>query len=324
MEPIETHPGYSRLSIIVPVFNEELLLHRFRDLLYPTLVELKKSIDVQVCFVNNGSTDSSLKILSDTDFLPDIACAVITLSRNFGYETALIAGLTHSDSELFCLLDADGEDDPVLMLNYLSEIYRGSDVVQGIRRKRFESVGTRWFRSFSYLVLSRLSDDSFIRNGGNFAMFTRRVRDAILAENVSFPFLRSTFSRCGYSTFLVPYDRLPRIDGKSKYRKFSLLKFALAGFLTTTTFPLRLISYFGILSVPFVFLVSGLRYFFPSSSTPLLTISIIVTEILLSLGLISLYLARIYKETLGKPLFYVDWCSSFSTSDFVLKKHNTN
>lgn len=318
MELVAARRPHASLTIVIPVYNEELLLIRFRDILLPVLNRLNEQLQVQVCFVNNGSIDSSLEILSERDFLVEIPYAVLTLTRNFGYETALIAGLTHTDSDLYCLLDADGEDDPELILSFLQIINQNIDIVQGVRRKRYESFGTRWFRSAAYWMLSRISDDLFIQNAGNFAIFTRRVRNAILIENANFPFLRSTFSRSGYPIALVPYDRLPRIDGKSKYRKFSLLKFALAGFLTTTTYPLRFITYLAGFSIPFVFLLGIVRHFYPTSTAPTLTISIIVTEILISFGLISLYIARIYKETLGKPLFYVDWFRSHIVSDFKI------
>ena len=121
----------------------------------------------------------------------------------------------------------------------------GNQIAIGIRRKRIESVVTKSFRTLSYSILSRLGDDPFRKNAGNFSMFSKVARDAILIENNSYPFLRSTLSRTGYRIEEFPHNRNPRIDGKSKYRKISLLKFAIAGFMTTTTWPLRFVSYLG-------------------------------------------------------------------------------
>jgi glycosyltransferase involved in cell wall biosynthesis len=308
--------GYNKiLTIIIPVFNEELVIEKFLDQLKSIVEKLSRKHDCRVLFVNNGSTDNSLEILNSRSF-QFTSFGVLTLTRNFGYEAALVAGLNYVKSGFYALCDADGEDPLELLLDFQEQIMLGNEIVIGIRKKRFESSITRIFRNLSYRFLSKISDDPFIRNAGNFSIFSEKVRNAILTENNSFPFLRATLSRTGYSTVEFVHDRNPRIDGKSKYRKFGLLKFAVAGFMTATTWPLRFIAYAAVFNI-FTFFT----YFFSSlffsatidkNSFYYCLILFLATEIIIFLGVIALYLARIYKNSLGRPLFYVDWNRSWT------------
>lgn len=303
------------LTIIVPIFNEELVIEKFLSQLNPVVKDLRKNQSVRVLFVNNGSTDSSLELLlQKASELEDFG--ILTLARNFGYETALVAGLTHADGHFFALCDGDGEDPVSLLIEFQNSIMAGNQIAIGIRRKRIESVVTKSFRTLSYSILSRLGDDPFRKNAGNFSMFSKVARDAILIENNSYPFLRSTLSRTGYRIEEFPHNRNPRIDGKSKYRKISLLKFAIAGFMTTTTWPLRFVSYLGGLN--FIG-IAGYMFALATGHGQAQINYILLTlgwELLGSVGVISLYLARIYKNSLGRPLFYVDWNESHALGAF--------
>jgi len=303
------------LTIIVPIFNEELVIEKFLSQMIPVVKELRMNQSVRVLFVNNGSTDSSPKLLlQKASALEDFG--ILTLARNFGYETALVAGLTHADSNYFALCDGDGEDPVNLLIEFQKSIMRGNQIAIGIRKNRIESVVTKSFRSLSYSILSKLGDDPFRKNAGNFSMFSKVARDAILTENNSYPFLRSTLSRTGYRIEEFPHNRNPRIDGKSKYRKISLLKFAIAGFMTTTTWPLRFVSYLGGLNFIVIagyMLALAMGHGEAQINFFLLTLG---WELLGSVGVVSLYMARIYKNSLGRPLFYVDWNESHALGGF--------
>ena len=309
------------LTIIVPIYNEELVIDKFAAQLLPTFKKLELKQNCQLLFVNNGSTDESLKLLRGAG-LPFSNFGILTLARNFGYETALIAGLTHAESDYYALCDGDGEDPAGLLLQFQESIISGNEIAIGIRQNRVESRVTKSFRRMSYSILSRLGDDPFRKNAGNFSMFSKVARNAILAENNSFPFLRSTLSRTGYKLEEFPHNRNPRIDGKSKYRKISLLKFAIAGFMSTTTWPLRFISYVGslnLLLLPSYFL-SEVIGFNPSLS---INISLLLaTESTFFAGIVALYLARIYKNSLGRPLFYVSWRDSLESGTFSFSGKN--
>lgn len=299
------------LTIVVPVYNEELVLERFVSGLAEITSRLEAKFECAVMFVNNGSTDSSLDLLRS--FAPKFEnFGILSLTRNFGYETALIAGLTHAPGQIFALCDADGEDPFELLLDFQNALLGGNEIAIGIRKNRHEAKITQVFRLVSYKILASLSDDPFRRNAGNFSMFSEAVRNAILRENLSFPFLRSTLSRTGYKTMEFPHDRNPRIDGKSKYRKISLMKFAIAGFMTATTWPLRLVSYLAAANALIFSFIGFLQIIFPQiSASPGYFTQLLLTEIGLSLGVIALYVARIYKNSLGRPLFYVDWQNSY-------------
>jgi len=305
------------LTIIIPVYNEELVLERFTSGLAETVSKLQEKNECNVLFVNNGSTDSSLDLLKNCASKFE-SFGILSLTRNFGYETALIAGLTHAPGEIFALCDADGEDPFELLVEFQSALTNDYEIAIGIRKNRHEAGITRGFRLMSYRILSKLSDDPFKRNAGNFSMFSLAVRNAILRENLSFPFLRSTLSRTGYRAMEFPHDRNPRIDGKSKYRKISLMKFAIAGFMTATTWPLRFISYLAAFNLLVFIMCWFLNVFFAIAFTNYLDslALFLLTEIGLSLGVIALYVARIYKNSLGRPLFYVDWKNSYQQGGF--------
>ena len=302
------------LSIIIPVFNEEKALPLFLNILKPVLKVLETKIEVQTLFVKNGSTDRTLELL-----LPEFSAhtmGVLSLSRNFGYEAAIIAGIENADTDLFAVIDADGEDNQKYLIDFLKSILDGNSVAIGIRGIRFESLATRSFRKFGYKILSKVSDDSFIVNAGNFIMFDKLVKDAVLKENLNYPFMRSTIARSGFKTMKHYYDRQPRLDGKSKYRKFGLIKFAGSGFLSTTTWPLRMISYATLATVPIVFLIGFAARFLKISDLPIASITLVTTEILVSTAIISMYLARIYKVSLKRPIYFIDPFQTLFDSDF--------
>jgi glycosyltransferase involved in cell wall biosynthesis len=310
------------LTIIVPVYNEELVLDRFVSGLAMIISRLQEKYKCSVLFVNNGSTDTSLDLLKN--LAPKFEnFGILSMTRNFGYETALIAGLTHAPGDIFALCDADGEDPFELLLDFQSALLNGYEIAIGIRKNRHEARVTRAFRLVSYKILAKLSDDPFRRNAGNFSMFSLVVRNAILRENLSFPFLRSTLSRTGYRAMAFPHDRNPRIDGKSKYRKISLMKFAIAGFMTATTWPLRFVSYLAAFNAIFFVLLSFSNIIFSQVFGVYKEFFslLLLTEIGLSLGVIALYVARIYKNSLGRPLFYVDWQNSYRHGKFEFRDY---
>lgn len=310
------------LTVIVPVYNEEQALDRFSSDLASSILKLNERNQCNVLFVNNGSTDNSLELIK-TFTTKFENMGIVSLSRNFGYETALIAGLTYAPGDIFALCDADGEDPLALLIEFQKALIDGYEIAIGIRKNRHEAIITRAFRLVSYKILAKLSDDPFWRNAGNFSMFSQAVRIAILRENSSFPFLRSTLARTGYKAKEFPHNRNPRIDGKSKYRKISLMKFAIAGFMTATTWPLRFVSYIAVFNalfacagmVTFIWTEYPVEYFHSSIQ------SLLLMELGFSVGIMALYIARVYKNSLGRPLFYVDWHNSHQYGKFKFNEY---
>lgn len=309
------------LTLIIPFFNESASISSFIEQLKPILLVLQKSVRCKILFVNNGSTDESLDIvkkLIQSKFFSSIPIGVLTLSRNFGYETALIAGLTHASSDYYCFCDSDGEDPVEIIPLFLESIKSGYSIAIGIRKGRFEPTSTKIFKRIAYNFLSKVSDDPFLRNAGNFSMFNEVVRLAILSENRHFPFIRATFSRCGFPIHEIVHHRNKRISGKSKFRNLSLLKFALAGFLTTTTWPLRFVAYLSIFSAAAILVLQSL--FSKHANLELF----LYLEFLLFSSVFSIYIARIYKNVINKPLFYVNWLESESRNRFIWKSRGLN
>ena len=308
------------LTIIIPFFNESGSISTFIDQLKPILLNLQKSVKCKILFVNNGSTDGSLGIvkkLIQSKFFSSIPIGVLTLSRNFGYETALIAGLTHASSDYYCFCDSDGEDPVEIIPRFLEAIQKGYAISIGIRKGRFEPNSTKIFRRIAYNFLSKVSDDPFLRNAGNFSMFNEVVRLAILSENRHFPFIRATFSRCGFPIHEIVHNRNKRIAGQSKFRNLNLLKFALAGFLTTTTWPLRLVAYLSIFSIAAIIVLQNVV---PNQVN--LEVFLYLEFFLFS-SVFSIYTARIYKNVINKPLFYVNWLESESRNRYRWKSSGT-
>jgi len=317
MQVVKLKSRPKSLGLILPVYNEAGSLPKMCDALLQILPKMQSGISVEACFVNNGSTDESLEILLNYDF-GTMPVGILSLSRNYGYESALVAGLNFTNFDVYSLVDADGEDPVEILPSFLDQILSGEDLVLGIRGMRHESKFTQVFRRLSYLFLSKVSDEPFTPNSGNFSMFRKNVRDAILVENKVYPFLRATLSRVGLSPKKIAHDRNPRIDGRSKHRHISLYRFAILGFMTSTTWPLRFISYISAFLVSLGALNFLLfRIIFQNKGGGLIDFDALFNLfVLIAISIIGLYLARVYKYTIGRPLYYVDWSNSYESNGF--------
>jgi glycosyltransferase involved in cell wall biosynthesis len=309
------------LCVVVPLFNEEICLEQFISLIQPHLALLCERITVHLLLVNNGSTDNSLEILRDWDW-GKTNVGVLTLTRNFPYEVAIMAGLASVNADIYAVLDADGEDPPELLGTFLDSIVKDSNYAAvGLRQKRNESKSISFFRQGGYRILSRISDDPFRINVGNFSMFRKVVRDFIVTNNNSYPFMRALMSRSGFRTALISHDRNPRIGGISKFSRIALFKFGIAGFLTTTTWPLRAVAYVSIptLSIGLLFLLSEVFFTLNLTKLYLIFITVVLCILQLSITSISLYLARVYKNGLNQPLYFIDWKRSYKANKFMFE-----
>lgn len=293
-----------KLTIIAPCYNEARVLPSFWDLLLPVVDQLTEKIETSVLFVNNGSTDSSLDVLRGLQTRDD-RVRFITLSRNFGYQGALDAGVRHANSDLYCVIDADGEDPPELILQFLAAIDNGADIAFGVRRTRQEPTYRSLLRKGFYRFVGLISDDPFRLDTGEFSMFTDELKQAALMENNSFPFLRASLARVGFSSTGIPHDRRMRLGGKSSLNAVGMLNFAVGGLLSSSTFPLRLALYLLPLHVLMILLL-GVAAVLSESIAPLV-IALYIANILLMIqvAFVSVYLARTYKNGLHRPSSFV-------------------
>lgn len=294
-----------RLAVIVPVHNETISIRPFYE---KTKAVLEKMIELEswsVVFCNNGSDDDSLaEIMKLRD--TDQRVKVITLSKNFGYHGALIAGLSTIEADLYAIIDVDCEDPPDLLPAFLSQIEGGAELVYGIRSKRSESVFITFFRKVFYALNRKLADSEIVMWMAEFSMMTRQVRDAVLLPRTTFPFLRAEMGYVGFHRVGIPYARGKRLHGRSHYNLWSMTKFAIAGILSSTTFPLRLTFYCAcVLAVCYPLIV----WLFEISAERAAWLASIFSLyfLLVTLPFIALYLARTYRNGIYRPVFIVDW-----------------
>lgn len=291
------------LSVIVPVFNEQDNIAPFYERCKPVLEGL--GVDGwEIVYVNDGSADESLtRILALRKADPRVK--VITLSRNFGYHSVLVAGLTLRQSDLYAIIDVDCEDPPELLKELLKAIKEGAYTAYGERSKRDEPAWVIFLRYLFYFINNKIADAPTKLWMAEFVMIRRAVRDAILANRSTFPFLRAEMAYVGYKMAGVPYFRESRKHGRSHYNLWSMSKFALAGFLSSSTLPLRALVYLSLgAGALYALLVAafGFNVVLAAALAAIMGFLYLLT----AAPILGLYLARDYKNVIGRPVFFTD------------------
>lgn len=303
------------VSIICAVHNEEKTVQMFYDRLKNIIKDLK--YDFEIIFTNNRSTDSTLAIIQEL-IKNDSRVKVLTFSRNFGYQCSVQAGMTHAKGDCIITIDVDCEDPPELIPVFLAKWEEGNDIVYGIRTNRPESKILIWMRNLFYKILRFTADTEIILNMAEFGLISDFVRDGIINNTNTFPFLRTEIAYSGYKRHGVVYDREKRIAGETHYNFWRMAIFAIGGILSSSTFPFRLAVYM----FPFIALLNlvllGADFAFGGNIFKFLTVFDFLYVCLL-LTTHGIYLARIYKNGLGRPLYIVDW--KLSSSELNLKHH---
>ncbi len=295
----------ARLAVVVPVHNEALNIQPFYDRARAALDGIPGLAGWQLVFCNNGSEDESLERvlrLRDTD----ARVKVITLSRNFGYHPALLAGLSSVDADLYAMIDVDCEDPPELLPTFVAKLVEGAELVYGIRSHREEPRSITKLRETFYALNRRIADSEIVMWMAEFSMMTRQVRDAILSPRTTYPFIRAEMGYTGFKRVGVPYLRAKRERGTSHYNLFRMTRFAIAGILSSTTFPLRFTLYWAIVlavGYPMCVWLLGLS----AEGAARLASILSFYFLLLTIPVVALYLARTYKNGIYRPLFIIDW-----------------
>ncbi len=294
------------LTVVCPVYDEEKPIPLFYQRLRAVFDSLRGRYSTQLIFTNNASRDRSRQIIFDLcDSDADVS--VITLSRNFGYQSSVECGLRHAAGDLIVVINVDCEDPPEMIAAFVEQHETGGyDIVYGERADRPEwrlvKLGRKVFYRFTRLV----ADDAFFLDMAEFCLMTAEVRDAILKDNNSFPFIRASIGRIGFKSKAIAYTRHRRVAGTTHYNFPRMVIFAIAGVLSSSTFPLRLAAYV----FPFWFLfmlivgvtgavTGGSRYI-----SLLLLAGFSYVGFILSF--VSIYLARVYKNGLSRPNFIID------------------
>ncbi|MGM0455467.1 MAG: glycosyltransferase family 2 protein [Cyanobacteriota bacterium] len=299
------------LSIIIPVYNEEdnlaCLLKRVMDSLgIPNL-------SYEIICVNDGSHDKSLdKLIGYHQKNP--AIKIINLSRNFGKDIALSAGLDFASGAAVIPLDADLQDPPELIEALVAKWREGYDVVYATRRDRH---GETWLKRFSatyfYRLIGRVSKVPIPEDTGDFRLMDRRVVEALKKLPERNRFMKGLFAWVGYRQIAIDYDRDPRYAGQSKWNYWKLWNFALDGITAFSSLPLKVWSYVGLIVssialVYAIFLVLRTLIFgidVPGYASLMVAVLFLGGIQLISLGVIGEYLGRVYEEVKGRPLYLV-------------------
>lgn len=303
------------LSVVVPAYNEEEVLPIFHDRLVTALANVKALEGRwEVIYVNDGSKDATLRILKELQ-LADPAIGIAALSRNFGKEAAMSAGLKLASGDAVILIDADLQDPPELIGDMLRVWQQGADVVN---MKRSSRQGETWFKKASaawfYKVINWLSEVHIPENVGDFRLLSRRAVDALNQLPERNRFMKGLFAWIGYKQVVVEYERHPRAAGVTKWPYFKLLNFAIEGITGFSVVPLRLASYAGFLTAfsAFVYalflLVKTLTIGDSVKGFPTLILTILILGglQLMAMGIIGEYLGRLFMESKHRPLFLID------------------
>jgi glycosyltransferase involved in cell wall biosynthesis len=301
------------LSIVVPVFNEQEVLTTFHQRLAATLAQLNGSIEI--IYVNDGSHDASAAIIEDLR-LSDSRVGHISLSRNFGKEAAMSAGLQASSGRAVIVIDADLQDPPELIPPMMTAFEQGADIVNMRRRHRH---GETWLKkktaAYFYQVMEKIGEVPIQRDVGDFRLLSRRVVDALNAMPERNRFMKGLFSWVGYRNITVDYDRDPRQAGTSKFHYWKLWNFAIEGITSFSVLPIKLASYAGLASA-LLAVLCGIYFLFktlifgdPVAGFPTLILAILFMGglQLMATGIMGEYVGRLFLESKKRPLYLLDY-----------------
>ena len=314
-----------KISVVIPMYCEE----EVADICYKRVVNnLKKLSDkysYEIIFINDGSKDSTLKILKKIASNDDNV-KIISFSRNFGHQAAVTAGIRNVTGDAVIIMDADLQDPPELFEGMIEKWEEGYEVVYGKRKTREgESIFKLLTAKAFYNTLNKLSEIEIPKDTGDFRLVDRKVIDVIAALPEHNKFLRGLFSWVGFNQYAYEYNRVNRVAGKTKYPFKKMFKLATDGILSFSAKPLKIVGAIGFFSVIvsiIILIYSIVSYMFKLNSlTPgwtsiMCTMTFIGGIILISLGMIGEYIARIYEESLGRPEYIIDELINFKGEEY--------
>ncbi len=307
--------GMPTFSVVAPVFNEEALVEEFCRRCVAALEPLGEPFELVL--VNDGSRDRSpqlLRALHERD--PRIK--VLNFSRNFGHQLAITAGADYAQGKAVVVIDSDLQDPPEVIPQLIAKWREGYEVVYAVREER---EGETWFKTvtaaFFYRLIAKITSVELPVDAGDFRLMDRKVVDALSRIREHHRFMRGLSVWVGFKSTGMPYKRLARKAGATKYPLRKMLKFALDGITSFSYLPLQLATYMGFitagLSLLFILVIFALRLggqtaqdaaFYGQAST-LAAVLFIGAVQMISLGIIGEYVGRIYDEVKGRPLYIV-------------------
>ena len=299
------------VSFVIPVYNEEDVLPQLFERMDALLGRL--DADSEVILVNDGSADRSLQMIRAKAADPQYH--VVDLSRNFGHQIAITAGIDRARGDAIIIMDADLQDPPEVAIDLVRAWREGAEVVAARRRRR---AGETWFKRASakmfYRLMSRLSPVRFPQDVGDFRLIDRKVADALRSMNERNRYFRGMVSWVGFRQAEVLYDRQERAAGTSKYSLRAMVMLASNGILGFSEVPLRMALWFGLgvsmvsfIAVIWVLMGALLGGEMASGwASTMIMLSFLSGVQLLTVGVVGLYVGRIYNEVKGRPLYFVN------------------
>jgi glycosyltransferase involved in cell wall biosynthesis len=299
------------LSMVVPVYNEAANLEAFFARLIPVLERL--GVLYEVVAVNDGSSDDSLgRLLKIREQLPVLK--IVNLSRNFGKDIALSAGIDHASGDAVIPIDADLQDPPELIGEMVAKWHEGFDVVYGQRISReSDTFGKQITARMFYRTMERMTDVAIPRDAGDFRLLDRRVVEVLKRLPERSRFMKGLFAWVGFRQAALPYDRQTRHAGATNWSYWRLWNFAIDGVTSFSSSPLKVWSYvgLGISALSFLYaiflatlvLIHGIDV--PGYASLMVVVLFLGGIQLITLGIIGEYIGRIYNEVKGRPLYLV-------------------
>ena len=317
-----------RLTVVVAAFNEAEALPALHPRIAVVLDALADDgIEGHVLYVDDGSRDRTWAVLDDIATV-DPRVSLLRLSRNFGKEAALTAGLDRVIEGAAIVLDADGQDPPELIPQFVAKWREGYDDIHGTRTERD---GEGWLKRTTahsfYRVMQRLSKTPIPTDTGDFRLLSPRALAALRQLRERHRFMKGLFGWVGFEQIAIPYHREARVAGKSKFNLWRLWNFALEGVTSFSTAPLRVATYLGVLTAVLAFIyalwivIKAMFWGDPVAGWPTMMAVILLLggAQLMALGVIGEYLGRLYEESKQRPLYLVDrWRPAAGVSSAVI------
>ncbi|QWU47930.1 glycosyltransferase family 2 protein [Bacillus sp. NP247] len=318
------------ISVVVPMYFEEEVAQECYNRLKSVM--LQNNINYEFVFVNDGSTDRTMEILSEIA-ANDYRTKIVNFARNFGHQVAVTAGIAAAKGDAIVIIDADLQDPPEVIPELIAKWEEGYEVVYAKRKQR---KGETWFKlltaKYFYKFLNYMSDIDIPKDTGDFRIIDRKVADVFNQMTERNRFIRGMMSWVGFRQTYVEYERDERFAGETKYPLKKMIKFASDGIIAFSTKPLRIVMSLGLLSV--LISIAVLLYTITvkiignDTQTGWASIMVAITFFsgiqLLGLGIVGQYIARIYDESKNRPIYIVKETVNLEKDETAQKKETVN
>lgn len=294
-----------KLSLVVPCYNEEGNIKTFYDYVKDKYKGVK---NYELIFVNDGSKDSTFKELKEISSIDKKHIKVLSFSRNFGKEAAMLAGLKHSEGDYVAIIDADMQQDPLIVLEMLDILQNDDsyDIVAAFQEKRREGKLLSFLKNNFYSIINDISQVEFRQGASDFRLFRRSVVEAILSLEEKNRFSKGIFSFVGYNTYYLPYIPEERNAGVSSFSFSKLLNYAISGIVSFSTKPLRIPIYLGITFFIATFITLILFLFNMETVLGLAILILFISGLqFIVIGIMGEYISQMHIESKNRPVYII-------------------